>query len=116
MTYRPRSVIVGYVNVERTLSIVDATWNNLSWREAGACADLDTNLFFPIGLTGSAIEQTNLAKSICRDCPVQTHCLEFALRTHQDYGVWGGRTEDERRAIRRSRRAAARRVAAARAS
>lgn len=69
-------------------------------------------MFFPVGLTGSAIEQTNLAKTICNDCPVAKQCLEFALRTLQDYGVWGGRTEDERRAIRRARRAAARKVAA----
>ena len=97
-------------------SIVDATWNNLDWRLRSACTDVDTNLFFPVGLTGDAIDQTNLAKAICRECPVQTQCLEFALRTMQDYGVWGGRTEDERRAIRRSRRAAARRAAQARAS
>ena len=97
-------------------SIVDATWNNLDWRLRSACTDVDTNLFFPVGLTGDAIDQTNLAKAICRECPVQTQCLEFALRTTQDYGVWGGRTEDERRAIRRSRRAAARRAAQARAS
>lgn len=69
-------------------------------------------MFFPVGLTGNSIEQTNLAKSICGDCPVAKQCLEFALRTLQDYGVWGGRTEDERRAIRRSRRAAARKAAA----
>ena len=97
-------------------SIVDATWNNLDWRLRSACTDVDTNLFFPVGLTGDAIDQTNLAKAICRECPVQSQCLEFALRTTQDYGVWGGRTEDERRAIRRSRRAAARRAAQARAS
>ena len=97
-------------------SIVDATWNNLEWRLRSACLDVDTNLFFPIGLTGDAIDQTNLAKKVCRDCAVQPQCLEFALRTNQDYGVWGGCTEDERRAIRRSRRAAARRAAQARAS
>ena len=97
-------------------SIVDATWNNHDWRLRSACTDVDTNLFFPVGLTGDAIDQTNLAKAICRECPVQSQCLEFALRTTQDYGVWGGRTEDERRAIRRSRRAAARRAAQARAS
>ena len=97
-------------------SIVDATWNNLDWRLRASCTDVDTNLFFPIGLTGDAIEQTNLAKAMCQSCPVQRQCLEFALRSNQDYGVWGGCTEDERRAIRRSRRAAARRALQARAS
>jgi WhiB family transcriptional regulator, redox-sensing transcriptional regulator len=94
-------------------SIVGATWNNLAWRGHRACADIDTNMFFPLGLTGNAIEQTNLAKSICQSCPVADPCLEFALRTLQDFGIWGGRTEDERRVIRRARRAAARKAAAA---
>lgn len=31
-------------------------------------------------------------------------CLEFALRTNQEYGIWGGKDEDERRVIRRMRR------------
>jgi WhiB family transcriptional regulator, redox-sensing transcriptional regulator len=93
-------------------SIVDATWNNRSWRQYAACAQLDTNLFFPNGLTGDAIDQINLAKTVCSDCPVSRQCLEFALRTLQDYGVWGGRSEEERRVIRRARRAAARKAAA----
>jgi WhiB family transcriptional regulator, redox-sensing transcriptional regulator len=95
------------------LSIVDATWDNRSWRQQAGCANLDTNMFFPTGLTGGSIEQTNLAKSVCKDCPVANQCLEFALRTLQDHGVWGGRTEEERRVIRRSRRAAARKAAVA---
>jgi WhiB family transcriptional regulator, redox-sensing transcriptional regulator len=97
-------------------SIVGATWNNLAWRGHRACADIDTNVFFPLGLTGNAIEQTNLAKSICQSCPVSGPCLEFALRTLQDFGIWGGRTEDERRIIRRARRAAARKATAAAAA
>jgi WhiB family transcriptional regulator, redox-sensing transcriptional regulator len=87
-----------------------ATWNHLSWRTDAACRDVDTLLFFPVGLTGSAISQTERAKAVCASCPVQAQCLEFALRTLQDYGVWGGHTEDERRVIRRQRRAAARRA------
>ena len=83
------------------------------WREATACVAVDTNLFFPTGLTGYAIDQTNVAKSVCHDCPVRPQCLEFALRTNQDHGVWGGATEEERRVLRRQRRAAARRAVAA---
>ena len=96
-----------------TLSVVDATWNNRDWREAASCKDVDTNLFFPTGLTGYAIDQTNVAKALCNDCSVRPQCLEFALRTNQDHGVWGGATEDERRVLRRQRRAAARRAMAA---
>jgi WhiB family transcriptional regulator, redox-sensing transcriptional regulator len=91
-------------------SMVQGTWNHLEWRLDASCRDLSTELFFPVGLTGDAVVQADLAKKICGDCPSQNACLEFALRTHQDYGVWGGATEDERRIMRRQRRQAARRA------
>jgi WhiB family transcriptional regulator, redox-sensing transcriptional regulator len=93
-------------------SVRGATWNDLAWRQDAACISVDTETFFPIGLTGQALDQTQLAKRVCASCPVSDCCLEFALRTNQDHGVWGGRTEEERRTIRRSRRAAARKAAA----
>jgi WhiB family transcriptional regulator, redox-sensing transcriptional regulator len=91
-------------------SVIQSTWNHLEWRLDASCRDLRTEIFFPVGLTGEAVVQADLAKKICGDCPSQNACLEFALRTHQDYGVWGGATEDERRVIRRARRQAARRA------
>jgi WhiB family transcriptional regulator, redox-sensing transcriptional regulator len=93
-------------------SVRPATWNDLAWRQDAACISVDTETFFPIGLTGQALDQTLMAKRVCASCPVSDCCLEFALRTNQDHGVWGGRTEEERRTIRRSRRAAARKAAA----
>lgn len=30
-------------------------------------------------------------------CPVKTECLEFALTTNQQHGIWGGLALDERR-------------------
>jgi WhiB family transcriptional regulator, redox-sensing transcriptional regulator len=93
-------------------SVRPATWNDLAWRQDAACASVATETFFPIGLTGQALEQTHMAKRVCASCPVRDCCLEFALRTNQDHGVWGGHTEEERRTIRRSRRAAARKAAA----
>jgi WhiB family redox-sensing transcriptional regulator len=84
---------------------VASGWDVDGWRDEGACNDLDTNLFFPAGETGPAAVQIQQAKAICRACPVASKCLEFALVTHQDYGIWGGTTEDERRQIRRQWRA-----------
>ena len=75
----------------------------MDWRNMAACIDEDPELFFPIGSTGPAIEQAEAAKSICRRCPVTESCLEWALETNQDAGVWGGLSEDERRSLRRSR-------------
>lgn len=63
-----------------------------------ACRDTDPELFFP--LPGQT-EQIDQAKAVCADCPVRVSCLAFALRNGEDHGIWGGTTEDERRAIRR---------------
>jgi WhiB family transcriptional regulator, redox-sensing transcriptional regulator len=77
-----------------------------------ACSTMDTLIFFPIGETGPAAPQVSLAKKICASCPVREQCLEFAIATIQNDGIWGGTTEDERRLIKRARRAAARKAAA----
>ena len=81
------------------------------WRHEASCRDVDPDLFFPVGTTGMAIEQIDSAKAVCAQCPVSGPCLEFALSTNQDSGVWGGTSEEERRTLRRQwlrqRRAAA---------
>jgi WhiB family transcriptional regulator, redox-sensing transcriptional regulator len=71
------------------------------WRDYSACRDTDPDLFFPVGTTGPAIEQIETAKAVCRACDVQRACLEFALVTNQDSGIWGGTSEEERRTLRR---------------
>ena len=71
------------------------------WRDYSACRDTDPDLFFPVGTTGPAIEQIETAKAVCRSCDVRRACLEYALVTNQDSGIWGGTSEEERRALRR---------------
>jgi WhiB family transcriptional regulator, redox-sensing transcriptional regulator len=71
------------------------------WRDNAACRDTDPDLFFPVGTTGPAIEQIANAKAVCQACDVQSTCLEYALITNQDSGIWGGTSEEERRALRR---------------
>ena len=71
------------------------------WRSEAACQDTDPDLFFPVGTTGPALEQIATAKAVCQECPVQEACLEFALMTNQDSGIWGGTSEDERRQLRK---------------
>jgi WhiB family redox-sensing transcriptional regulator len=75
---------------------------NADWRELAACRDTSPDLFFPVGTTGPAIEQIAEAKAVCRTCDSQSACLEFALVTNQDSGVWGGTSEEERRKLRRA--------------
>ncbi|MFZ0324199.1 MAG: WhiB family transcriptional regulator [Actinomycetes bacterium] len=81
----------------------------MAWQDDSACMDADPELFFPIGSTGDAVPQISAAKAICRTCPVVGRCLEYALSSRQDFGVWGGMSEDERKSLRRSRQRAARR-------
>ena len=76
----------------------------MEWVHRARCKDEDPELFFPIGTTGPAAAQIDAAKSVCMQCPVRVECLEWALATGQDAGVWGGLSEDERRALRRARR------------
>jgi WhiB family redox-sensing transcriptional regulator len=70
------------------------------WRERAACRHVDPELFFPPGHAGPALEQIEEAKRICRTCPVRARCLDWALSSGFDYGIWGGATEEERRAAR----------------
>jgi len=73
-----------------------------SWRRHSICRDTDPELFFPIGTTGYALVQIERAKQVCSECPVNVECLEYALETNQDSGIWGGTSEDERRVLRRN--------------
>lgn len=79
-----------------------------TWRTEATCRDTDPELFFPVGTTGQALLQIAKAKSVCCQCPVTVDCLEFALETNQDTGIWGGTSEEERRQIRREAAARAR--------
>jgi WhiB family redox-sensing transcriptional regulator len=75
-----------------------------SWRSEAACRSLPPELFFPAGRTGPAVDVAGAAKAVCSACPVTEDCLHYALDTNQEYGVWGGTTEDERRPLRAARR------------
>lgn len=76
--------------------------NAFNWRAKAGCRDKDPELFFfPVGNTGAAYQQTEEAKAVCRTCKVIDACLKYALDTSEDYGVWGGMSEDERRALKR---------------
>jgi WhiB family redox-sensing transcriptional regulator len=76
---------------------------NMDWRHDAACRDEDPELFFPVGTSGPALMQVTEAKAVCHRCTVASDCLAWALASGQDAGVWGGMSEDERRALKRRR-------------
>lgn len=78
--------------------------DNTEWMEDAACRDTDPNLFFPVGTTGLAVEQAQNAKSVCQKCIAQIACLDYAIDNRIDHGIWGGKTEEERRDIIRQRK------------
>jgi WhiB family redox-sensing transcriptional regulator len=73
----------------------------MSWRNRAACLDEDPELFFPIGNTGPALLQIQEAKAVCRRCEVVEECLQLAIDSSKDAGVFGGLSEDERRSLKR---------------
>jgi WhiB family transcriptional regulator, redox-sensing transcriptional regulator len=72
------------------------------WRDHAACSGLDPDLFFPVSTSGASLTEIEAVRRVCQRCPVMTPCLRWALDLGQVSGIWGGTTEEERRALRRS--------------
>jgi WhiB family redox-sensing transcriptional regulator len=66
------------------------------WAVFAACKDQDPDTFFPLSADGE-----RKAIRICQGCSVQMECLEFALETNARFGIWGGQTEKQRKALLR---------------
>ena len=77
-------------------------WDDNGWRNVAACREADPEMFFPIGSTGMALDQIETAQRICSQCEVAEECLQFALATNQEAGVWGNTTEEDRRRLRKT--------------
>ena len=78
----------------------------LDWRQQAACRLMPAEMFFPVGTSGMAIEEATAAKAVCGQCEVTEPCLTFALDSRQEFGVWGGKDEEERREMVRRAKAA----------
>jgi WhiB family redox-sensing transcriptional regulator len=72
------------------------------WRARALCAQADPEAWFPE--KGGSVRQ---ATAICRRCPVQAECLDYALAHVERFGVWGGLTWEQRRELLRGGRRAA---------
>lgn len=81
------------------MSAGDMLFTAEHWRDAAACRDLDSDLFFPV--SDEAAQQVEEAKAVCVGCQVREDCLAYALATGQWAGIWGGYTAEERRRLRK---------------
>ena len=65
-----------------------------NWRDLALCIEVDPEIFFP-----EKGESVIPAKRVCAACEVRAECLQYALDHGERYGVWGGLSERERRAL-----------------
>lgn len=68
-----------------------------AWMLDGICVGENPEHWFPTPGNTAAIEY---AVGLCKTCPVRVRCLDFALRSGSEYGVWGATTEAQRRQIK----------------
>ncbi len=80
------------------MAVFDIEPEELVWQNYANCLGVDPDLFFP-----ERGASTREAKEVCRGCVVQDECLEFALSNGEKFGIWGGKSERERRRVRRQR-------------
>ena len=78
-------------------SVPSAAGTSVDWRHSARCRDEDPETLFVQGA------QQRDAREVCTACPVRTECLAHALDERVEFGVWGGMTERERRALLRAR-------------
>jgi WhiB family transcriptional regulator, redox-sensing transcriptional regulator len=76
-----------------TQSIVSAAEARIAWVSSARCGSTDPDELF---VRGAAQRQ---AAAICRHCPVIAECAADALDNRMEFGVWGGMTERQRRAL-----------------
>jgi WhiB family redox-sensing transcriptional regulator len=65
------------------------------WQKFAECRNDDLDAMFVAGAA------QNLAKETCYSCPVRLDCLADAMENREEFGVWGGMTERERRKLLR---------------
>jgi WhiB family transcriptional regulator, redox-sensing transcriptional regulator len=74
-------------------SIIPAAQARAEWVSKARCRSIDPDELFVRGAAQSR------AAVICRQCPVIIECLADALDSEMEFGVWGGMTERQRRAL-----------------
>jgi WhiB family redox-sensing transcriptional regulator len=82
--------------------VVSEEARTIEWRRNAECRGPNGAWFYPPSRPERREERARRearAKMICAMCAVSRQCLEYALDTHEQHGVWGGLTEVERRLL-----------------
>lgn len=68
------------------------------WRDNAMCRYMGNELFFNYGKKRGKAAQLTIQEAVrvCRVCPVQKQCLNFAVSNNIMDGIWGGMTPQER--------------------
>lgn len=73
----------------------------LEWQAQGACRGRDERVFFAPDTAGEPraerLRRLVAAKRVCASCPVRELCRSYALENQEEFGVWGGLSEIERK-------------------
>lgn len=80
----------------------DEQYEGFDWQREAACRGEYAPHFFPpphFEPKALRIARERTAKAICRQCPVSSECLAYALESREPHGVWGGLNEAERRSL-----------------
>lgn len=77
-------------------TLLDLDLEGTAWMLRGNCAQVGGDTWHP-----EKGGNTLAAKVVCRRCPVKAECLAYALERDERFGVWGGMSERERRALKR---------------
>jgi WhiB family redox-sensing transcriptional regulator len=73
-----------------------------AWQVKAACRGPQATVFFPpssFERKDEKLDRERRAKAICATCPVKQPCLDYAMRTREQHGIWGGLSESERKRI-----------------
>lgn len=83
------------------MPLQELPFDDLPWHRQAACTEPEVN---PAWFHSSDVREVKHAVRVCKGCPVSNECLQYALSSDDNWGVWGGLTDRQRRSLSRQRR------------
>lgn len=80
-------------------------YSNWKWQDQALCNQIGGDDFFYEDMERGEVKDARIqrALAICAQCPVIDACRQFALDTEQNYGIWGGMTQEQRAKLRKKK-------------